>query len=81
MGVFDKIVGIVAGFIYSFQRDPGYQAQFEDIILDVSRDYNFPILKINEFGHKCPNTPLPIGGAGEMDAEKLSFKIVEPCVE
>jgi muramoyltetrapeptide carboxypeptidase LdcA involved in peptidoglycan recycling len=38
-------------------------------------------LKINEFGHKCPNIPLPIGGAGEMDAEKLSFKIVEKCVE
>lgn len=81
MGVFDKIAGVIAGFIYSFQRDPGYQVQFEDIILDVSRDYSFPILKINEFGHSCQNTPLPIGGVGEMDAEKLSFKIVEPCVE
>lgn len=80
MGVFDKIKGVAVGFMYSFQRDPGYSAQFEDILLDVSKNYNFPILKINEFGHKCPNTPLPIGGVGEMDAAKLSFKLVEPCL-
>jgi muramoyltetrapeptide carboxypeptidase len=81
MGIFDKIAGVVVGFMYSFQREPGYQTQFEDILLDVSRGYDFPILKINEFGHKCPNTPLPIGGAVEMDAEKLAFKILEACVE
>jgi len=81
MGVFSAIAGVVIGFMYSFQKDPKYTIQFEDIVRDVTANYDFPIIKINEFGHKCPNTPLPIGGRGRMDAGALRFEIASQCVD
>lgn len=85
-GVFDQIAGIVVGYIYSFQKEKQFNSNskrifLEEIVLDLTKDYTFPILKINEFGHKCPSTFLPIGGMGEMDAGKKSFKIIEKCVK
>jgi len=85
MGIFDKLAGIVIGFVYGFDKDSqlgadGNRVYFEDLVLDVTKGYDFPILKINEFGHKCPCTILPIGGMAELDAENKEFKI-EKCVD
>lgn len=85
VGVFEKISGVVVGFMLSFDREEqfdreGKRVLFEDIVLDLTKDYSFPILKINEFGHRCPSTFLPIGGMGEMDAGKKIFRIIEKCV-
>ncbi|MEA3515546.1 MAG: LD-carboxypeptidase [Nanoarchaeota archaeon] len=92
IGVFDKISGIVGGYIYGFQdkkyldKNPkidknGNKVNFEDIVLDVTKDYDFPILKINEFGHYCPNAFIPINCKAEVDATDLSIKIIENCVK
>src|SRR3989344_7880164 len=79
MGVFAAVSALAVGYVYGFQHRYNRVAQFEDILLEVSRDFTFPILKINEFGHKCHNTFLPIGGAAFVDTEKLEFRL-EPCV-
>ena len=85
LGVFEKISGAVVGFIYGYEKEKqydkdGHRIYFEDLLFDYSKDYSFPILKICEFGHKCPSTFLPIGGIARLDAEKKLFKIVEKCV-
>lgn len=83
MGIYDKIFGIVVGYIYGFQNEEqlaktpkvnkdGQSLNYEDIVLDITQDYNFPILKINEFGHYYPNAILPIGVQAELDADNLS---------
>lgn len=80
MGVFDKIKGVIVGHIYdekSDQRD----VYTEDILLNVSKEYDFPILKINDFGHECPNTILPVGGKVKLDAGKKAIEIIEDCVK
>ena len=56
MGIFKKISAVVVGYVWGFQHEKNRIAQFEDLLLDITEDYKFPILKINEFGHKCPNT-------------------------
>lgn len=86
MGIFENLAGIVVGYIYSFDKEKqfdrdGKRVYFEDIVLDITKHYDFPILKIYEFGHRCPSTFLPIGGEAEIDAEKLMFKITKKCVD
>jgi muramoyltetrapeptide carboxypeptidase len=46
----------------------------------VTSDCGFPILKTNDFGHKCPNTVLPVGVTARLDADKKEVEILEKYV-
>ncbi len=80
MGVFDQIDGAIVGYIYSMQHNNSPRPHMEDILLDITRGYRFPILKMNDFGHNCPNTVLPVGGKVFMDAEKGILEVISPCL-
>ncbi len=80
LGLFTKIQGAVIGYIDSMQRDGLNGPQMEDILLQVTQYEGFPILKINDFGHNCPNTVLPVGGEVFLDADQQTLEIVSPCV-
>lgn len=80
MGVFGRVSAVVVGYVYGFQHENTHIAQFEDILKDVSSEYDFPILKINEFGHRIHNTFLPIGAGARVDSEALTFELTEPFV-
>lgn len=81
MGVFDQISGAIVGYIYGMQHRNMPRPHMEDILFDVTQDYQFPILKMNEFGHNCPNTVLPVGGEVFMDADQGLVAISSPCVK
>jgi len=81
LGVFEQIAGAIVGYIYSMQHHNAPRPHMEDILLDVTRGYRFPILKMNEFGHNCPNTVLPVGGQAIMDADNGILEITSPCLE
>lgn len=49
---------------------------FEDIINSVLAEYSFPILKINEFWHYCPNCFLPIWAQCKVDADAQTVEII-----
>ena len=53
----------------------------EDVLLRVTIDYGFPILKVEDFGHNCPNTVLPVGGKVKVDADQGKIEILETCVQ
>jgi muramoyltetrapeptide carboxypeptidase len=74
MGVFDKIQGAIVGHIHGLQTARTKTMQMEDILLKVTSDYSFPILKTNDFGHNCPNTILPVGSTVRLNAEKRKSK-------
>ena len=81
IGVFDKIKGIVIGYVVGFQdekwiKENNIKAKYEDIVLDITKEYDFPILKTNDFGHECPNCFLPIGGTAKLDASNKSIEII-----
>ena len=58
--LFDQIHGILLGYAKEVE-----DYLIEDIFLEVTAQYDFPILKTNDFGHHCPNTVLPVEGTGQ----------------
>jgi len=38
------------------------------LLQDKIKEYDFPVLKTYDFGHKCPTTFLPIGSKVKLDA-------------
>jgi muramoyltetrapeptide carboxypeptidase len=81
MGVFDAIRGVIVGYIDGLQKGDGALLQMEDVLLRVTADYDFPILKVNDFGHNCPNTVLPVGGQVKVDADHQTVEILTSCVQ
>jgi muramoyltetrapeptide carboxypeptidase len=76
-GVFDKIKGIWVG---NYEHES--QIVLEKILLDVlDGDYDFPIIKSNNFGHCERKTVIPIGTMAEINTKKdVKIKLLEDCV-
>lgn len=74
-GVFDKIKGIWVG---------NYEGEvpLEKILLDtLEGDYNFPIIKSNNFGHTDRKMVIPIGTKAKIDtAKQIKIELLENCV-
>ena len=77
-GVFDKIKGIWIG---NYEHESGIS--LEKIVLDVlGNEYNFPIIKSNNFGHTETKTVIPIGTKARIDTTKeRKIKLLENCVK
>lgn len=80
-GVFDKIAGLVIGDFYAFDREGQYalngeRVYFEDLVLEVTSEFDFPILKTRDFGHRLGNTFIPLGRVGYVDAGKVEWGVV-----
>lgn len=76
-GVFDKIKGLWLG---NYEHPSGYS--LEKIVLDtLGNDFDFPIIKSNNFGHIDKKTVIPIGTIAKINTS-LDKKIVllEDCV-
>ena len=73
-GVFEKIKGVVVGNNFGFQPE---KFKVENIVNIFLKEYNFPILKINEFGHYQPHAFLPIGAKVKLDATNKSIEILD----
>ncbi len=76
-GVFDKIKGIWVG---NYEHESG--VELEKIMLDVlDGEYNFPIIKSNNFGHCDKKTVIPIGTKARIDTSKdKKIILLEECV-
>ena len=76
-GVFDKINGLWIG---NYEHTSGYS--LEKIILDTLGDnYNFPIIKSNNFGHIDKKTVIPIGTMAKIDtSSERKVELLENCV-
>lgn len=76
--VFDRIKGIWVG---NYEHDDNIQ--LEKILLDTLGDeYDFPIIKSNNFGHTDRKTVIPIGTIAQIDTDKLiKIELVEKCVK
>jgi muramoyltetrapeptide carboxypeptidase len=42
-------------------------------------EYEFPILKCNDFGHNCENVVIPIGSKVKLDITNCAIRIFEKC--
>ncbi|WP_457557353.1 S66 peptidase family protein [Candidatus Harpocratesius sp.] len=78
IGTFDKIKAIVIGNNFEFQSD---DFKVEKMVKELLIEYNFPILKINEFGHYQPHAFLPIGAKVKLDATNKKIEIIDDFLE
>lgn len=76
-GVFDKIKGLWLG---NYEHESG--VPLEKIVMDVLGDeYNFPIIKSNNFGHLDTKTVIPIGIKARIDTKaENKIELIENCV-
>lgn len=80
-GVFEKINGLIIGWFEDHElKDKDKNREVSDVILEVTKDYSFPILEIGELGHNVENYILPIGCMATINADKKYFFIDEPTV-
>lgn len=77
-GVFDKIKGLWIG---NYEHESGIS--LEKIAFDViGSEYNFPIIKSNNFGHIDKKITIPIGIKVMLDTNKMTkIKLVENYVK
>lgn len=75
-GVFDKIKGIWVG-------NYDGSVALEKILLDtLNNEYNFPIIKSNNFGHTEKKQVIPIGTMARIDTSKnIKIELLEECVK
>ena len=80
MGVFDQVSGVLIGYIdgQDGSTEPGQS--LGEILLRLTRQHRFPILKTEDFGHNCPNTVLPVGVLARLDADERSLSLLEAPV-
>lgn len=76
-GVFDKIKGLWIG---NYEHESGIS--LEKVILDVLEgEYDFPIIKSNNFGHTETKTVIPIGTKAKIDTKnERKIELIEKCV-
>lgn len=77
-GVFDEIKGLWLG---NYEHES--KITIEEIVQEVLGDeYDFPIIKSNNFGHCETKTVIPIGTKARIDTnEKEKIKLLEKCVK
>lgn len=76
-GVFDKINGLWIGYY----KGDTETVKFEDVVMNNLKEYHFPILKCNDFGHNCENVVIPIGAKVKLDATNCEVQILEEIVD
>ena len=76
-GVFDKIKGLWIG---NYEHESGIS--LEKVISDVLEgEYDFPIIKSNNFGHTETKSVIPIGTKARIDTKnERKIELIEKCV-
>lgn len=77
-GVFEQIKGIWIG---NYQHESNIT--LEQIVLDtIKEEYQFPIIKSNNFGHIETKTVIPIGTRARIDtSQRRKIELIEQCVK
>ena len=77
-GVFNQIKGLWIG---NYEHES--QIKLENIVLDVLEDnYNFPIIKSENFGHIAEKQVIPIGVKSRIDTmNEEKIILMEKCVK
>ncbi|MGC9346268.1 MAG: hypothetical protein ACP5ER_05715 [Candidatus Bathyarchaeales archaeon] len=53
----------------------------KEVVLDVTGEFDFPIVASMDFGHFTPNLPLPMWLKASLNTEGARVWINEPYVE
>jgi muramoyltetrapeptide carboxypeptidase LdcA involved in peptidoglycan recycling len=82
-GIFEKVTGMVVGKLAGCE-EKDYEDMLPDIkeiLLEITKEYAFPIIGNADFGHEGTFMSMPEGISAEIDAESLSIELIEPIVK
>lgn len=74
-GVFDQIKGMLIGRFFGCSEKESLDLR--RMVLERTKDYNFPILYNIDIGHTDPMITIPLGVISKIDSERDEFLIVE----
>jgi len=82
IGLFDKTKGMLIGKIRGEEvnvvRD--MTGEVRKVVLDITDEFDFPIIASMDFGHYTPNLPLPMWLKASLNTEELRVWINESYV-
>lgn len=58
-------------------KSKGFKIKMEDILLEYTKEYKFPIIKCNDFGHQIVNGIIPIGVKCKIDSDNNKIEILD----
>ncbi len=81
-GIFDNVTGMIVGKLVNCEEKDyeGLLPDIREIILEITKDYGFPIIANTDFGHDITGMPMPEGIKAQIDAKELSIELIEPAV-
>jgi len=83
LGVLDRISGMLIGkitYIKPVKEKEIVEPTAKEMILDLLKDYHFPIMANLDFGHFTINIPMPLGIRVSFDTTKKELKFLEGTV-
>jgi muramoyltetrapeptide carboxypeptidase len=82
-GLFDRTKGMLIGKIRGQEANivKDMTSEVREVILDITSEFDFPIIASMDFGHYTPNLPLPMGLKARMDTEGAKVWIDEAYVK
>jgi len=83
LGIFDRISGMLIGkikYIKPMREKEIVVPDVKEMILDILKDYDFPIMANLDFGHFTVNIPMPIGIKVSFDTSKKELNFLESAV-
>jgi len=83
MGILDRISGMLIGkikYIKPAREKEVVEPTAKEMILDILKEYKFPIMANLDFGHFTVNIPMPIGTKVSFDTSKSELKFLESAV-
>ena len=80
--MFDTVTGMIVGQMIGCEEKDyeGMLPDIKELVLEITKDYGFPIIGNADFGHGGVFMSMPEGILAEIDAEKLSLELIEPVV-
>ena len=80
LGAFEQIAGLALGR-FAKVNDLGPGSPLDEIVLEATRGYDFPIAADLDFGHTDPMFCLPWGVSARLDAgDAVQLELLEPAV-
>lgn len=84
MGVFEGVRGVLVGYVWGLQKSANKrkQPQMEEVLRKTTSEYDFPIVKCDDFGHNRSNTSIPLGVSARLTGtvSEPKMEIIGNCV-
>jgi len=82
-GLFERAKGMLIGKIRGEEAGAvkDTTSEVKKVVLEITEEFDFPIIASMDFGHYTPNLPLPMGLKASMDTEGAKVWINEPYVK